>query len=83
MRFFEGPISNRMSAFSKAQGFRDAKVAELHSMQGACQVVEAKGDFNSCGLFFSGTEDLSVAPPAEPRGEKKLFFVQILGGENF
>ena len=27
-------------------------------------------------LFF-----LSVAPPAEPRGEKKLFFVQILGGE--
>ena len=24
---------------------------------------------------------LSVAPPAEPRGEKKLFFVQILGGE--
>ena len=23
----------------------------------------------------------SVAPPAEPRGEKKLFFVQILGGE--
>ena len=24
---------------------------------------------------------LSVPPPAEPRGEKKLFFVQILGGE--
>ena len=24
---------------------------------------------------------VSVAPPAEPRGEKKLFFVQILGGE--
>ena len=24
---------------------------------------------------------LSVATPAEPRGEKKLFFVQILGGE--
>ena len=24
---------------------------------------------------------LSVAPPAEPRGENKLFFVQILGGE--
>ena len=24
---------------------------------------------------------ISVAPPAEPRGEKKLFFVQILGGE--
>ena len=23
----------------------------------------------------------SVAPPAEPRGEKKLFFVQALGGE--
>ena len=23
----------------------------------------------------------SVALPAEPRGEKKLFFVQILGGE--
>ena len=24
---------------------------------------------------------LGVATPAEPRGEKKLFFVQILGGE--
>ena len=24
---------------------------------------------------------LSVATPAKPRGEKKLFFVQILGGE--
>ena len=24
---------------------------------------------------------LSVATPAEPRGEKKAFFVQILGGE--
>ena len=28
------------------------------------------------------TDSLSVALPAEPRGEKKLFFVQILGGEN-
>ena len=26
-------------------------------------------------------QNLSVAPPAEPRGEKKLVFVQILGGE--
>ena len=26
-------------------------------------------------------KNISVAPPAEPRGEKKLFFVQILGGE--
>ena len=26
-------------------------------------------------------ETISVAPPAEPRGEKKTFFVQILGGE--
>ena len=25
--------------------------------------------------------NISVAPPAEPRGEKELFFVQILGGE--
>ena len=24
---------------------------------------------------------LAWPPPAEPRGEKKLFFVQILGGE--
>ena len=29
---------------------------------------------NFCSVF-------SVAPPAEPRGEKKTFFVQILGGE--
>ena len=29
----------------------------------------------------SSKQILSVAPPAEPRGEKKLFFVQILGGE--
>ena len=27
------------------------------------------------------TAYVSVAPPAEPRGEKKLFFVQILGSE--
>ena len=26
-------------------------------------------------------ESVSVAPPAEPRGEKELFFVQTLGGE--
>ena len=26
-------------------------------------------------------QKVSVATPAEPRGEKKLFFVQILGGE--
>ena len=26
-------------------------------------------------------ETFSVAAPAEPRGEKKLFFVQMLGGE--
>ena len=26
-------------------------------------------------------EFIGVATPAEPRGEKKLFFVQILGGE--
>ena len=26
-------------------------------------------------------EILAWPPPAEPRGEKKLFFVQILGGE--
>ena len=30
---------------------------------------------------ISATEIISVAPPAEPRGEKKLFFVQIFGGE--
>ena len=28
-----------------------------------------------------GGKRISVALPAEPRGEKKLFFVQILGGE--
>ena len=27
------------------------------------------------------SETVRVATPAEPRGEKKLFFVQILGGE--
>ena len=29
----------------------------------------------------SQSENISVATPAEPRGEKKTFFVQILGGE--
>ena len=33
------------------------------------------------GSYWTLTLILSVAPPAEPRGEKKLFFVQILGGE--
>ena len=32
-----------------------------------------------CGLRWEHI--ISVATPAEPRGEKKLFFVQILGGE--
>ena len=27
------------------------------------------------------SENFGVATPAEPRGEKKLLFVQILGGE--
>ena len=30
---------------------------------------------------LGGEQKVSVALPAEPRGEKKLFFVQILGGE--
>ena len=34
------------------------------------------------GIYPGQTsEHVSVALPAEPRGEKKLFFVQILGGE--
>ena len=37
----------------------------------------------SVGNLFAtdGIGSISVAAPAEPRGEKKLFFVQILGGE--
>ena len=36
----------------------------------------------NCDIFGeSPSHLLSVATPAEPRGEKKLFFVQILGGE--
>ena len=31
--------------------------------------------------FWNVPIQLSVATPAEPRGEKKLFFVQIFGGE--
>ena len=27
------------------------------------------------------SQNISVATPAEPRGEKQLLFVQILGGE--
>ena len=30
---------------------------------------------------YRPNKKFNVAPPAEPRGEKKLFFVQILGGE--
>ena len=33
------------------------------------------------GCIPNGELFLSVATPAEPRGEKTLFFVQILGGE--
>ena len=32
-------------------------------------------------VFCENLRFVSVATPAEPRGEKKLFFVQILGGE--
>ena len=34
----------------------------------------------SISVIFN-QQELSVATPAEPRGEKKHFFVQILGGE--
>ena len=37
--------------------------------------------FSSLPAEGGDTQVLSVATPAEPRGEKKLFFVQILGGE--
>ena len=32
-------------------------------------------------ICLTSDSNLSVAAPAEPRGEKKHFFVQILGGE--
>ena len=34
-----------------------------------------------CGWGLRLLHRFSVATPAEPRGEKKLFLVQILGGE--
>ena len=34
-------------------------------------------------LNLEGPRFVSVATPAEPRGAKKTFFVQILGGEKF
>ena len=34
-----------------------------------------------CAFLCIFPTKLSVATPAEPRGEKELFFVQILGGE--
>ena len=36
---------------------------------------------NHGNAWVAKAHRISVAPPAEPRGEKKLFFVQILGGE--
>ena len=41
------------------------------------RVAKHDGYWLSLGL----PQNVSVAPPAEPRGEKKLFFVEILGGE--
>ena len=43
---------------------------------GGVRVLFGRGGGQKCQLDF-----VSVAPPAEPRGEKKCFFVQILGGE--
>ena len=46
---------------------------------------ELKGSFDKCMrldlMVPLPVPNFSVATPAEPRGEKKLFFVQILGGE--
>ena len=40
------------------------------------QAAVATGEVVHCNSLL-----LAWPPPAEPRGEKKLFFVQILGGE--
>ena len=37
--------------------------------------------FWASNTWKRGATSISVATPAEPRGEKKLYFVQILGGE--
>ena len=41
----------------------------------------AKADILGTGGINHVIHDVSEATPAEPRGEKKLSFVQILGGE--
>ena len=51
--------------------------------QNPLREISALTDSKIRGPFASHDSNpyLSVATPAEPRGEKKLFFVQILGGE--
>ena len=56
-----------------------------------CRNARSHGAIDSCLASSSwnwllncvdiSVRSVSVALPAEPRGEKKLFFVQILGGE--
>ena len=47
------------------------------------RVIERQLRDKNClaAIFAPRHQDVSVAPPAEPRGEKKPFFVQILASE--
>ena len=49
---------------------------EFHWIWGVSSAAVWRESFRNRTLPF-----ISVAPPAEPRGEKKLLFVQISGGE--
>ena len=57
----------------RKRGFRQALAEDLKPLEltkSLCTLSRLERQFQ-----------VSVATPAEPRGEKKLFFVQILGGE--
>ena len=68
------PLSHLRARFHQPTGAFEVCLGICCYAQGSLREMLARNFPPACPMF-------SVATPAEPRGEKKLFFVQILGGE--
>ena len=61
-------------------GARETNLRQMINIP-QCHVQIQLNFADICMNLLESLSSFSVALPAEPRGEKKLFFVQILGGE--
>ena len=78
-RFFENWAQEQGNPISKERKIR--KVPKHFVQAAAFQTASASK--LQIALMLELLHIISVAAPAEPRGEQKYLFVRILGGENF